>query len=132
MTDNDVVKALECCSVNPMGYCKECPLLNDFSPCGITLTRNALDLINRQKAELERKDIEIDILIKKKEALRDEVAELKAEVERLENAYKQCAWERDAFSDNAEAIKEFAEKLKEYFPSIAKAIDHTAEELIGK
>jgi hypothetical protein len=31
----------------------------------------------------------------------------------------------------AEAIKEFAEKLKEYFPSIAKAIDHTAEEMIG-
>lgn len=36
------------------------------------------EIINRQKAE-------IDILIRKKEALQDEVAELRAEVERLKD-----------------------------------------------
>ena len=36
----------------------------------------SLDLINRQKAE-------IDILIRKKEALRDEIVEQQAEIERL-------------------------------------------------
>lgn len=35
----------------------------------------------------------------------------------------------DGFADG---IRDIADKLKEYFPSIAKAIDHTAEEMIGK
>ena len=40
-----------------------------------------------------------------------------AEIERLKNAYKQCAWERDTFleqlkTDKSEAIKEFVERLK--------------------
>lgn len=42
-----------------------------------------LKTINRQKVEIKEKDIEIDILIKKKETAYDEVAELRAEVERL-------------------------------------------------
>ena len=36
-----------------------------------------------QKAELDKKDTEIDILIRKKECLRDEISGLKAEIERL-------------------------------------------------
>lgn len=52
-----------------------------------TNQRNALAVLNKkvaeQKAELSKKDTEIDILIRKKEALRDEIAELKAEVEGL-------------------------------------------------
>lgn len=41
----------------------------------------------------------------------------KAEIERLKTAYKQCAWERDVFSKDANAIKseayrEFAERFK--------------------
>jgi predicted Zn-ribbon and HTH transcriptional regulator len=41
--------------------------------------RNILDLINRQKAEIKKKDIEIDILIRKNETLKDEIAEVKSE-----------------------------------------------------
>lgn len=42
----------------------------------------------------------------------------RAEIERLQNAYKQCAWERDTFLEElktakSEARKEFAERLKE-------------------
>ena len=42
----------------------------------------------------------------------------KAEIERLKTAYKQCAWERDVFSKDANAIKseayrEFADGLKQ-------------------
>lgn len=54
MTDNEIIKALECCGVSAEGNCRECPLINDYSPCGVTLTANALNLINRQKAEIER------------------------------------------------------------------------------
>lgn len=40
---------------------------------------------------------------------------------------------RKGYGDGHEdGIRKLAEKLKEYFPSIAKAIDHTAEELIGQ
>lgn len=80
----------------------------------ITLAKKFEGVINRQKAE-------IDILIRKKETLRDEICDLQTTIESFKNAYKQCAWERDMFSEElktakTEAIKEFAEKLKEHIP----------------
>lgn len=40
---------------------------------------------------------------------------------------------RKGYDDGYEdGIRKFAEKLKEYFPSIAKAIDHTVEEMKGE
>ena len=50
----------------------------------------------------------------------DEIERLQAEIERLKNAYKQCVWERDVFSEDinavkSEAIKEFADRLKNCF-----------------
>lgn len=118
---------------------------------GCFITRNALYLINRQKpeikllkadkealingqitlqkciaekmVEIEEKATEIDILIKKKAAAYDEVAELKAEVERLKESrdklYEEMAKrqkEEVAIAkrmSKSEAIKEFWEKLKE-------------------
>ncbi len=82
MTDNEIIKALECCE-KPVGKgCKECPLYN--TDCtAINLGAIALDLINRQKAEIEKKDTEIEILIRKKHALRDEVEEKEAEIFKL-------------------------------------------------
>ena len=81
INDNDIIKALECCIHDDDGTkerpCQDCPLLLD-DVCSNSLRKHSLDLINRQKAEIEKKDIEIDILIRKKEALRDEVERLKA------------------------------------------------------
>lgn len=50
MTDNEIIKALECCSnAEP---CTNCPYQKQ---CDETdLAEIALDLINRQKAEIER------------------------------------------------------------------------------
>lgn len=86
----------------------------------------------KQKAELEKKDIEIDILIRKKEALNDEISELKAEVERLQKiadlpsegffnllcgalVYTKTLEEYNNFrrTIKTEAIKEFADNLCE-------------------
>ena len=56
MTDTEVIKALECCS-NDKGIasCVDCPLANySFNECGRMLPKDALDFINRQKAEIER------------------------------------------------------------------------------
>ena len=127
MTDNEIIKALE----------KEIHIANDIGGVysmmiQIEPIKDALDLINRQKAEIER----------------------------LTNAYKQCAWERDTFLDErnsqierireltrvvydkeiseakAEAIKEFAERLKEQFsenkyilPSVNISVDNLVKEM---
>jgi archaellum component FlaC len=86
-------------------------------------------LAEEQKAEIAKKDTEIGILIRKKEALRDEIADQQAEIERMKNAYKQCAWERDVFSEDINAIKseayrELAERVKE---EIKKTIFHASD-----
>lgn len=49
-TDDDVIKALECCGGQG---CKECPFNCNCATCIMTLQESALALINRQKAEIE-------------------------------------------------------------------------------
>ena len=53
MEDNEIIKALECCS-KPVGEnCKECPL--HLADClNVNIEGLALDLINRLQAENER------------------------------------------------------------------------------
>ena len=52
MTDKEFMKALECCSAEYIA-CKECPL-NGKPFCERCIIENAIDLINRQQAEIER------------------------------------------------------------------------------
>ena len=47
--------------------------------CGFLTTQNIKDTLDL----LKQRDTEINILIRKKEALRDEIVELQAEIERL-------------------------------------------------
>jgi hypothetical protein len=52
-TDDDVIKGLECCSnTKDLMMCQSCPY--EIRGCNIHLLRDALDLINRQKAEIEK------------------------------------------------------------------------------
>lgn len=55
MTDNDIIKALECCA-DTTKECEDCPFLQ--FECIVdtenSLVKSALDLINRQQAEIER------------------------------------------------------------------------------
>lgn len=55
MIDNEIIKALECCSIDDhIGVCKECPFTDVCDEDGQALQKHALDLINRQQAEIER------------------------------------------------------------------------------
>lgn len=86
MTDNEIVKALECCA-NELG-CKNCPEnphKGNYGFCTDPLIKGAFNLINRQKAEIERLKGWQDLLKAEKHSL-----------------------------IKAEAIKEFAERLKKY------------------
>ena len=51
MTDNEIIKALECCAKLT---CSECPYYEKKHIHCRELRKLALDLINRQKAEIER------------------------------------------------------------------------------
>ena len=90
MTDNEIIKALECCSVHPM-KCKKCPYEGNEC-CTNAHRKDALDLINRQKAEIER---------------------LKGYNENLQTA--NVALSNEILDIKAEAIKEFAERLAEKY-----------------
>lgn len=49
MTDNEIIKALECCSKSTCDGCEFGNQCDGFTPINL-----ALSLINRQKAEIER------------------------------------------------------------------------------
>lgn len=94
MTDNEIIKALECCSHRNEDFpCDGCPAYNIAQMCMENLMSDALDLINRQKAEIERLSIESETL-----------------VTQLKVAYEQIHKLNMAKS---EAIKEFGERLKQ-------------------
>ena len=98
LTDSEIVKALECCSADKSTkYCLTCPLqdMGFVGECIPEKSKNALDLINRQKAEIERFDQVIDQALTK-------TNEAKALIEKVEKMNK------------AEAYKEFAEKIKKH------------------
>lgn len=126
MTDNEIFANEILCirrrssgSCNGGTDCNSCDLIMEDSDI-ISAYERAMksnDLINRQKAE-------IDILIRKKESLRDEIAEQQAEIERLNKENKQirndCRWceewqTTELLGERAKVIKEFAEKITEIF-----------------
>ena len=97
MTDNDIKKALKLCATLDSGNCKKCPCREICNENDGTLTKLTLDLINRQKAEIER--------------LQESGKEAVSCFTRMESLYKIKCKELEVAK--SEAIKEFAERLKE-------------------
>ena len=97
MTDNEIIKAMQCVIGNGVS-CSECEYQKalPFPSCRRMCAKNALDLINRQAAEIER--------------LRNRNKFLEIEYKNQGNLF----WARVQTS-NLEAIKGFAERLKEKF-----------------
>lgn len=87
-TDEEIAKAIECCFLN--GDCSGCPAeFREYGEiCVRCVGKNALEMFNRQNAEIERLTIELD-------AMRGAANSLKMHYEKAK----------------AEAIKEFAERL---------------------
>lgn len=98
MTDNEIIRALECCvKTEFISDCAKCEMF--AFDCKDILIENALDLINRQKAEIER--------------LQKDLMKCKLEKEMLYQVSDEIKFV---------AIKEFAERLRKkchnYYPSI--------------
>ena len=92
MTDEEIKKALECC-VAPKHDCSYC-LLEKEVHCTSLLHKNILALINRQQAVIDD--------------LKHEIRNLECEKGQLEGTIDFLVAEA-----KSEAIKEFAERLKE-------------------
>lgn len=133
MTDNEIIKSMQCVIGKEM-LCSECTYQKvlPFPSCRMMCAKNALDLVNRQKIEsnkyrnrVQSQKGEITRLHKKVEELTAELEEQKAEIERLnekitakdESNYYFMGQLRLAreklLTAKFEAIKEFAERLKE-------------------
>ena len=132
MTDNDIIRALECCaSSNYPEDCADCFYIECTSKegCVVEMMQDVLDLINRQQAEIERLNGELIVeLVRRKNAV-DAYHEARTEIERLEaevdKQYEQakadilgnmadggtsCHW--CIAQHEANARKEFAKRLK--------------------
>lgn len=108
-TDAVIIKALECCKDGAC-YTKECPLIDigedSVIRCVSKLCELCLDLINRQKAEIEK-------LKERKKLYLDR-------------------WQESldfAKEDRAEAIREFAEIIVSEFPEIEFYTNKLAKEM---
>ena len=99
MTDNEIIKTLEYCK-DIYSDCEMCPAYRECEEDTARMIGNVLDLINRQKAEIERlqKEIEVkDKIYQRNTGLRERrIFDLMDELK----------------TSKSEAIKEFAERLK--------------------
>jgi hypothetical protein len=121
MTDNESIKAyVNCIGVHQPTDCQECPYHHEEDGCYEKMTDDILSLINRQKAEIE--------------GLNEYISRCKSG----EEYWVKCLLERPN-----EAIKEFAERLKEkqkqinitynldYDVVFVSEIDNLVKEMVG-
>lgn len=151
MTDNEVIKVLECCLDSSPSTCKNCSLFNVTNStmvCSKIATKFALDLINRLKEKIEKllyRNARLDV---ENNELQLEIKSCNAEIERLKNTLddildrQAILVERSEKYAKSEAYKEFAERLKEksdsrfdyselVFEISEEDIDNLVKEMVG-
>ena len=120
MTDNEIIEVLEICSNIVTSGCRECRLHSMYNAnCVVQAMRNALDLINRQKAEIEKLRNANGLMQYLKKAVHRVEIDGKAEVVEYasEEALYDAITKRIYLMSNVqtsmtEARKEFEERLK--------------------
>ena len=108
-TDEQIIKALECCFTNDFGKtnCNKCAFYTATAKCMDDMQNAVIDLINRQAAEIER--LTAKILVK--DNINDyNTMQLRIAREELRTA-------------KSEAIKEFAERLTDKISVYSKYVD---------
>ena len=104
MTDEQIIKALECCSDDSVIRCEECPYCETEFICRKKdMLCDSFDLIKRQKAEIERLKINLKAVL-------------------------------DERADHSEAIKEFARRVEMDIPlplPHRRKIDNLVKEMVG-
>ena len=129
MTDNEIIKALECCILYKQICSENCPLC-DVKSCKENLRKHCLDLINRQKAEIEK--------------WKQRFINRECDATNLTGELIALSAERDSLKmERDDAIKEFAERVKAIYPPrddkrctlddcyVLDYIDNLVEEMVG-
>ncbi len=143
MTDNEIIKALECCTTKG-AKCSDCPAFKkvDRSDCK-KYFRGAIDIINRQQEDIDELKHEREVFIEDIHCSADKINEQLEEIERLNNNISAMVvtLRNSAKATRNEAIKEFAERLKLSFfnngyesPDVDfdYFIDNIVKEFVGK
>ena len=121
MTDNEIIKA-SLCHESWSDGCDSCPLTMGKA-CGMVLARGALDLINRQKAEIKALQMDTSQLQSDVVNANMNLNHAQAELDRFTAMVDAAedylhplpfknAFDEEIAKAKAEAIKEFAERLK--------------------
>ena len=127
MTDNEIIKALECCN---NGWCdNRCPYYGreDIADCREQSGADQLDLINRQKAEIEKLTKDSNRL-KKVEMQLDDMCKMyhiiKTEaVKEFAEALKNKAFKQSVYSYN--------DIVETTYTITAEEIDYLVKEMVG-
>lgn len=91
MTDNEVIKALECCmnEESKLFNCVGCAFMEckmgQKRECTYYMLKSALDLINRQKSDLIKKDKELLEALKNSAVNKTKVIDYEKEINRLKS-----------------------------------------------
>ena len=131
LTDNEIIKALECCCGTAHDSCRDCPY--DDIGCEDELEKDALNLINRQKAEIEKLTnkleqreemmanlgVELTAMRSAANSYKLQYEKTQVVVERLENSLAIAKKELKRYTKSKQevvnnVIKEFWKKIKKY------------------
>lgn len=115
MTDEQIIKALECCTSQDGSYpCTDCPCWDDDkSDCNGLDWKDVVSLVNRQKAEIERyADIGKMYSEVRAEAIREFADRLKRK-SRLISEYDAGGWYMDIRAVKAEDIDNLVKEMTE-------------------
>ena len=143
MTDKDIIEALEYCI--KYEECAECPCVKSQTKCVANNMEKIVDLIKHQQAEIENYSHNTRSLTESVTEMQKALKKQSAEIERLEKQFNsKYKWEnmldKKIKEIKAEAIKEFAERLKDNFPyknacytfeGIEYRIDNLVKEMVG-
>ena len=134
----DVMRALECHSLEEISTCDDCPYCDttEAGSCGCVMAKDALALLREKDAEIERLTAENEFHKSEIEEMSKDRLELHKAIARMKKYDGQ--WKKDLETARADAITEFAEKLKERMREVYPAdiydsdIDQIAYELKGE
>ena len=132
MTDNEIIKALECLRGNAFD-CGECPYCSCYpAPCEQQVAKDALSLINRQKEEIERlknRDLQVEVSEKLEREIKAEA--VKEFADRLK---EQDGYNNHVFDDCASILvpKEYLKGRDEKIKEVWTTIDNLVKEMVGE
>lgn len=111
MTDNEIIKALECCIAVVTECNEDCPYYN-YDDCERKIWTDCLDLINRTKIESKRYRGKCALQKKELTRLYDEINHQKAEIERLQKLLDDKC-DKCISRNRSEAVEKFISKHRE-------------------